>query len=129
MDSNGLNRILRVLATLLLLSFLVTGCGKSNDYGSNPGGGTPPPGNTPSHLVTMANFTFSPSSMTVAVGDTVTWRNDDNVGHTVTSDTGTELNSPLLGNGQSYQHVFGTAGTFPYHCSVHTTMTGTIIVQ
>jgi len=116
-----------LLIPLAIVIFLA-GCGK-NGYGSDNSTNPPPPGNTPPNTVVIANFAFSPSSITVSVGDTVTWRNDDNVGHTVTSDSGSELASTLLGSGQTYRHVFMTAGTYPYHCTVHTSMRGTVIVQ
>jgi len=116
------------LSILFAIILLTAGCGK-NGYGSSKGTNPPPPGNTPPNTVVIANFAFSPASLTVSVGDTVTWRNDDNVGHTVTSDSGSELGSALLSHGQTYQHVFTTTGTYPYHCNVHTTMRGTITVQ
>lgn len=113
----------------MALFLIASACGKDSDYGSNPGGGNNPPGNPPSNLVTISNFAFSPQSFAVSAGDTVTWRNDQNIGHTVTSDSGSELNSPLIGQGQTYVHVFNSAGTFPYHCTPHPNMTGSVVVQ
>ncbi len=81
------------------------------------------------NTVVIDNLSFVSSSITVSVGDKVVWRNDDNVSHTVTSDTGNELNSALLSSGNTYEHTFNTAGTYPYHCTVHPSMTGTVIVQ
>lgn len=118
--------IFLTLPILLLTLLLLAGCGK-NGYGGNSGTNPPPPGNTP-NLVTIVNFSFSPQAITVSAGDTLTWRNDDNVGHTVTSDTGSELNSPVLSHGQTYQHIFSASGSYPYHCSIHTNMTGTVTV-
>lgn len=89
---------------------------------------SPSPGPQPSHLVVINNFAFAPAVDTVSVGDTVTWRNDQDVAHTVTSDTGSVLQSPQLSQGQTYQHTFATAGVYAYHCSIHTTMHGVIIV-
>jgi plastocyanin len=66
-------------------------------------------GNTDS--VTIQSFAFSPQNLTINVGDTVTWTNLDSVAHTVTSNTGSELNSSNLSQGQSYSHTFTTAGT------------------
>jgi len=119
-----------LLPIMLVLSFLLIGCGKNGGYGTNPGNNPPPPpGNTASHPVSIGDFSFSPSTITVAAGDTVTWTNNGNVGHTVTSTSGNELGSSILSHGQTYQHVFHTAGSFPYHCTVHPSMTGTVTVQ
>jgi plastocyanin len=79
--------------------------------------------------VVMSGFAFSPATTTIHVGDSVTWTNMDSVSHTVTSDTGSELSSSPLTNRATYSHTFNTAGTYTYHCSIHTTMKGTIIVQ
>jgi plastocyanin len=70
---------------------------------------------------------LSPSSLTVSVGDTVTWTNHDGVAHTSTSNTGV-WNSGSLSNGQSFSFIFSTVGSFPYHCTIHPSMTGTITV-
>jgi len=78
--------------------------------------------------VDMHNLQFSPTSLTVSVGTTVTWKNTDNVQHSVTSDSGL-FDSGLFNPGGSYTHTFSTAGTYPYHCTIHAGMTGTITVQ
>ncbi len=79
--------------------------------------------------VNIQNFAFSPSTMNIAKGDTITWTNDDSVPHTVTSDFGSELDSSSISSGQTYTHTFNTAGTFTYHCNFHTTMKATITVS
>lgn len=78
--------------------------------------------------VSISNFTFIKNSMTIAQGTTVTWTNNDSVAHTVTADDGS-FNSGNINPGQSFSYTFNTNGTFTYHCSIHTTMTGTIIVK
>jgi plastocyanin len=107
-------RLVTALAALLMIA-VMWGCGSNNKS-------TNPPTQQPSHLVTISSFTYSPSTIDVAVGDTVTWRNNDSAPHTVTSDTGTELQSPSIPNGGTYQHIFATAGSFSYHCAIHSTM-------
>jgi plastocyanin len=77
--------------------------------------------------VTIQGDAFSPSNLTVKVGDTVTWINNDNHDHTVTSDTGA-FNSGNIANGSTFSFTFNTVGTYSYHCSIHTSMTGTIVV-
>jgi plastocyanin len=117
-----------ILPALVLLVIFLAGCG-GDGYGDNPGNSNPPPENPPDNTVTISNFSFSPSSLTVSAGDTVTWRNNDAVQHTVTSDSGSELDSPLLGQGATYTHIFSTAGTYPYHCTVHTYMTASVTAE
>jgi plastocyanin len=82
-----------------------------------------------SNAVTIQNFAFSPASITVKKGTTVTWTNQDSTAHTVTETDGqTGPASGDLGTGKSYSFTFNTAGTFKYHCSIHTNMTGTVTV-
>jgi plastocyanin len=78
--------------------------------------------------VAIMNFAFSPASLTVAVGTTVTWTNKDSVGHTVTSDTGAWPDSGVVDTGKSFSFTFSKAGKFTYHCSIHPTMTASITV-
>ncbi len=78
--------------------------------------------------VAIDNFAFSPDTLTVPVGTTVTFQNDDSVTHTATDDSG-EFDSGNIAYGASYTHAFNTKGTFTYHCSIHSRMVGTIKVQ
>lgn len=80
-------------------------------------------------VVAIQNFAFDPKTVTVKKGTKVTWTNQDSVGHTVTSDTGSELNSKLLAKGESFSHVFATVGTYTYHCTPHPNMKATVIVE
>ena len=77
--------------------------------------------------VTIDNFAFSPQSLQVKVGTTVTWTNNQGATHTVTSDTGA-WDSGNLSQGKSFSFTFTTAGTFAYHCAIHSSMTGTVEV-
>ena len=79
--------------------------------------------------VTIQNFAFSPQTITVAPGTTVIWTNKDNVDHTVTSDTGAWPDSGNLATNQTFSHTFAKAGTYPYHCAIHTSMTASVIVS
>lgn len=79
--------------------------------------------------VSINNFAFSPGSVTVGIGDTVTWTNNQaGVPHTVTSDTAGVMDSGTLASGATYAKTFDAAGTFTYFCAIHPTMTGTVIV-
>lgn len=78
--------------------------------------------------ITIQNFAFSPTSLTVTPGTTVTWTNNDQTAHTVTVNSGTGPNSGQIMPGQSYSFTFQQAGTYPYHCSIHPQMKATVIV-
>lgn len=82
-----------------------------------------------SYSVDIEDFAFASETLTIKVGDTVTWTNRDSAGHTVTSDSGSKLDSILLKKGQSYSHTFNEVGTFDYHCTPHPYMKGIIIVE
>jgi len=77
---------------------------------------------------------FDPNVVNIAVGDTVTWTNNDKVGHTTTSGlptdntTGTVWDSSLVAAGKSYSFTFQTAGDYKYFCMVHPWMAGEVIV-
>jgi len=79
--------------------------------------------------VSIDNLAFSPATVVVQEGDTVTWTNEQtDVPHTVTADGGS-FASGTLATGDTFQHTFTTAGTFAYHCTIHPTMLGTVEVQ
>jgi VCBS repeat-containing protein len=71
---------------------------------------------------------FDPLTITVNTGTTITWTNKDVYGHTVTSDTGL-FDSGTIDASGTFSYTFNTAGTFPYHCKVESTMTGTVVVK
>ena len=81
-----------------------------------------------SNSVTVENMAFMPSTITVKVGDLVTWTNQDSVGHSATADDGS-FDTGIINQGQSGTASFSKAGTYTYHCKVHPNMMGTIIVQ
>ncbi len=78
--------------------------------------------------VIIQDEAFIPQTLTVPVNTTVKWRNRDNITHTVTSDDALWNSGNILG-GSSFSFQFTAAGTYHYHCSIHTFMKGTIIVQ
>jgi LPXTG-motif cell wall-anchored protein len=77
--------------------------------------------------VSIQGFAFHPGSMTVNVGDSVTWTNQDSVAHTATANDGS-FDTGTLKRGQSGSHTFNQAGTFSYICSIHPNMHGTVTV-
>jgi plastocyanin len=77
--------------------------------------------------VNIVKFSFDPQNPTIYIGDTVRWTNIDGSGHTTTSN-GNVWNSGTLSNGQNFSFTFNSAGTFAYHCGIHSGMTGSITV-
>jgi plastocyanin len=72
---------------------------------------------------------FTPSNMTVKVGQSIEWDwQDPNVAHTVTSDDNTSFDSCLQNKGYKFVVTFNQAGKIPYHCTIHPLMIGTITV-
>jgi len=113
---------------LLILGILLIGGGiylLATSYNLSNNGAPSPQTNN----ITIQDFAFSPLTLTIHAGDTVVWTNQDAMGHTVTSDSGGELNSSTIPGGGTYSHTFAAAGTYSYHCSIHPSMKGTIIVQ
>jgi plastocyanin len=73
--------------------------------------------------VEIMSYQYSPSSVTVAVGDTVVWTNHDQAPHTVTIDSGPDkFSSPNIAQGQSFSYTFTKAGSYTYYCAVHPDM-------
>lgn len=77
--------------------------------------------------VTISGFSFSPNTVTVNVGDTVTWTNQDASTHTATSSG--NFNTGNIPEGGSKSVTFNSAGTFDYICTIHPTMQGTVVVR
>src|SRR6266576_903305 len=78
--------------------------------------------------VNIQNSAFAPAATTIKVGDTVTWTNRDAFSHTSTSDAGA-WDTGVITAGASRSFTFTSAGTFAYHCSIHSFMKGTVVVQ
>jgi plastocyanin len=122
------------MRTLITLAALAAAC--SGGSSSSPGASGP--------QVTIQDFMFSPSSLTIKAGETVTWTNMGPSAHTTTSDTGV-WNSAVMAapsggggygggmSGGTFQFTFSMPGTYSYHCSLHPPasypgFTGTITV-
>ena len=117
-----------VLAILALVIF-AAGCtqqaasaNQTNQTASNPPETTQPQ----TASVSISGFAFDPATITISKGSTVTWVNNDAVAHTI---TGADFDSGTLDSGKSYSHKFDSAGTFEYHCAIHPSMKGTVVVQ
>ena len=113
----------------MLLLVLLAACGGSDSGSdaSSPSAETPPPANA----VDVKDMRFSPSAITVKVGDTVTWRFDDNGRpHNVTGDQDAAaiIKSPIIKKGD-YSVTFTKPGVYHYTCTLHAQMTGTVTVE
>ena len=134
----------RFLASAFI--FTATACGSST--GTNYGGGSNPPascaGTGASATIdatagaAASSFTFSPNAATITAGQSVCWVNNSIADHTVTSGPGTTDDGKFTGRdlfkGTRVVVTFATAGSYPFHCSIHlpplyTNMTGTITVN
>ena len=119
--------------TVLSVALLLAGCGGSAatpitvttasqttaTTGTSGGGGT---------KVTMKQFAFNPATVTIKVGETVTWENQDGADHNVIADDGS-FKSADFGQGKTFSFTFTKAGTYTYSCHIHPDMKGTVIVQ
>jgi plastocyanin len=89
----------------------------------------PTPAAAATQAVTMAQYSFGPAALTVHVGDTVTWTNQDQAPHDVTTTSApVPLHSPTLSTGQSWTYTFTQPGAYAYICSIHPDMKARITV-
>jgi plastocyanin len=102
----------------------------TSEDGSGPAAGSSgqPAASGEAERVTIRDFAFDPPDLSIAVGTTVTWTNEDNTTHTVTGTATGPITSPDLDQGDTYSVTFDQAGTYHYICSIHTNMTGTVTV-
>ena len=82
------------------------------------------------NMVDIKDYAYSPKTITVKAGTTVTWTNQDSVKHDVVSDDSSPdaPNGPLIGKGETYSFTFNKAGTYTVHCTPHPYMHGIIVV-
>ena len=124
------------VVALSAIAVIAAACGGSSS--STPTTAAPTGGGTAA--VAISNFAFTPQKITVKVGDTVTWTNNDSAPHTVTSATSldtsatttSEFDSGQFGQGQTFSFAFTKAGTYFYMCTIHASqpaMHGEVIVQ
>jgi plastocyanin len=73
-------------------------------------------------------YFFAPKTQYANTGDTVTWTNGTDEAHTVTSDSGSELDSGEVADAATFEHTFAAEGTFAYHCTIHQYMTAKVVV-
>ena len=109
-----------VLLAVLSLTALGACGGRSSSEGSGAGGGT---------IVVMQGLQFSPKTLTLRVGQTVRWRNEDSVDHNVVATSGASFRSRAFGQGGTYEYTPTKPGSIKYVCTLHPGMSGTLIVR
>jgi len=119
-----MNIRLMLMSVVLIAS---AACGSS----SNPMTPSTPAGNNVSIVSGSSALTttaYSPNPIVLAVGGTATWKNNDSVAHTATANDGT-WDSGSIAPGATFSRTFPAAGSFPYKCTIHPGMVGTVTVQ
>ncbi len=100
-----------------------SGNDSTNSGGSSTQSPTPAAG-----TVNIEGNAFSPTTITINRGETVTWQNNDSVSHRVAADDGSfDLGDQA--SGAKVKFTFNTAGTFTYHCTIHSFMKGIVVVK
>lgn len=127
MIKKRLTSIISIALSVLMLLPWVAGCSSATpaDTPGSTATGAPVAGQS---KVTIQNFAFSPQTITVAKGTSVTWMNNDSTSHTVTSDSNLFDSGPIS-PGATFSFTFNQTGMFPYHCKIHLSMTAQVIVQ
>jgi plastocyanin len=122
---------LLIIAVFLMISVVLVGCtstAKTSTTASGAATSTTAPGNTGSkNEIIIESNAFKPDSLTIKIGDTVTWTNKDSYSHTVKGKNG-EFDSGDMPSGAKFSFTFAKEGTIDYICGIHTFMTGKIIV-
>ena len=87
------------------------------------------PASSPASPVSIDNFTFTPQSLTVKAGTTVTWTDKDDIPHGIAWTNNSFTRSKALDTDDGYSLTFTAPGTYQYFCYIHPHMTGTIVVE
>jgi plastocyanin len=128
---------LGALTVCVAVAIPLAGCGGGDDDNGGGGGGgstktteqsTAPTSTGGGASVTMKDIKFNPALVRIKSGQTVTWTNDDTVGHDVTADSFKSGSAGGIGGGQTFKHTFTKPGTFTYVCTVHPGMKGAVVV-
>jgi plastocyanin len=118
-----------MLATFgLALALVGAACNSNNSPAASAGGpAASTGGGGAANAVSIVDFAFNPTSASVKAGTSVTWTNTGSTAHTVTADDGS-FDSGNVSGGATFTQAFATAGTFTYHCKIHSSMKATIVV-
>ena len=129
------------LAAASLAALALTACGGGEDSAADPMGGAPSSAAS-GPVVKMPLTQFDPAEISIKAGDTLTWENSNDIGHTLVQGT-YEVDSAgqrtsekddgtftldVKKKGDTVTHTYATAGTFTYYCTIHKAMNGTVTV-
>jgi plastocyanin len=117
-----------VYSVMLVSAAMVAGC--SSAQAPVQAAGTPVTPAAGTNAVLIKGFAFSPATVTISSGTAIIWTNQDGATHTIVSDTGAPeaFSSDPLGQNGVFRFTFTRPGTYNYHCSIHPSMKGTVIV-
>ena len=121
-----IKRTLTLGFVLVALAAGIAACGGSG--GDNSAPATDQAAKASGTSVSVQDNSFSPGTLKVSVGDTVTFTNDGAVAHTVTATNGAKFDSGSLEPGKTFKFTAEKAGTVSYVCTIHPGMQGTIEV-
>lgn len=139
--SSAIIIIVVLIAVAAVAAFAAMGAGNKNNTQTQSTASTTPTENstnkqssntaTSTNAVEIKNFSFTPGTIKVKVGETVTWTNQDSAEHSVIADneSADAPRSELLAKGESYSFSFKKAGTYAYHCGAHPYMKATVTVE
>ncbi|MGH7729121.1 MAG: cupredoxin domain-containing protein [Vulcanimicrobiaceae bacterium] len=128
MDTSARRSVFTALAAALVCAVAFAIWSLAGSPGARASDASPSPAASPAATVTIKNFAYDPDPITIKAGEAIRFTNKDSVAHTVTSTTGL-FDSGNLDQGASWTHVFAKPGSYPYLCTYHTYMTGTIVVK
>ena len=120
--------LLKKLLFIIVASLALTGCTLLPTQQNNNLQTVPTSPDLLANTIAIQNFAFSPSSLKVVAGRKVTVINDDSAPHTLTSDDG-KFDTGNIDPGNSGSFIAPSSGTYTYHCNIHRTMTGTLVVE
>lgn len=124
----------RLAVTALALGLAACSSSTSPTMNTAPGGGP-----AADQFITVADYAFTPESVTIGAGKVVEWSNNGPSSHTVTSNTSAWTSTALAApsgsdpyggstGGGTFLHTFNSPGTYYYHCSIHAGMTAVVVV-
>ncbi len=116
-----MKRTVSTLSVAALVIVLLMVVGRAKSFGA-------PVEDSPTTQIKIDNFVFSPNPLTVPVGSTIRWTNQDDIPHNVVSDD-KSFKSKALDTDETFTYTFTQPGTYTYFCSIHPKMTGKVIVQ
>ena len=115
-------KIIYPLVAAIVAIVIIYSC--SSNSATTP---TPTPVVVNNSTVSIQNFAFVPDTVRIKAGATISWTNADSAPHTVT-ELSSLFNSGSMATSQTYKYTFANAGTFSYHCLIHSMMKNGVVI-